>query len=116
VKGEFVEGLTPVGRPLMVTLTVPVNPLVGFTVTVIGTLVVVCAARRELGETEIVKLGGGGGGGAAPPPPHPTLSKSRSKHNPGILRSWSAFIDAPRQEYSTKKLQPRLRSLIGFGP
>jgi len=52
----------------------PVNPLIGVTVTVVtGTLVVVCATSKELGETEREKLGGGGG--LEPPPPQPAMRK-----------------------------------------
>src|SRR4029077_19258169 len=58
VKVELVEGFTPFGKPPMVTFTAPVNPFIGFAVTVTGTLVVVWAVNSELGETESEKLGG----------------------------------------------------------
>jgi hypothetical protein len=78
VNVELVEEFTPLGNPLMVTFTVPVNPLTGFAVKVTGMLVVVCATNRELGEAESEKLGGGGGG-VEPPPLQPALRKRRTR-------------------------------------
>jgi len=76
----------------MVTFTVPVKPLFGRAVTVIGTLVVVCATSSELGEAESEKLGGWGG--VDPPPPQPALRKRRTAANRLIPSTRSTLTDA----------------------
>jgi hypothetical protein len=110
VNVELVEGFTPFGKLPMVTLTVLVNPLTGFAVTVTGTLVVVWAANSELGETESEKLGGGGGGAGALPPPHPALTEKRMKNKPAIRSALPVRIEASRQDcasnYSSKGFCP----------
>jgi len=73
--GELGDELTPVGSPPMLTLMLPVKPLLGVAVIVTEPLVVVCATSRELGEGESEKLGGGGG--VEPPPPQPALMSRR---------------------------------------
>jgi hypothetical protein len=100
VNVELVEELTPFGKLPMVTLTVPLNPLIGFAVTLMGTLVVVWAVNSELGETESEKLGGGGGGAGALPPPHPAIAEKRMKSKPAIRSALPVRMGASRQKYA----------------
>ena len=55
---EVNEAVTPLGKPEAARLTLPVNPPVGFTVIVPGTLLP-CVTNRVLGAADSVKFGGG---------------------------------------------------------
>src|SRR6266851_5353431 len=62
LKGLAGLEMTPVGRPVSVTCTLPVNPLTGFTETLSAELVLPCGTETELEERARVKSGTGGGG------------------------------------------------------
>jgi hypothetical protein len=52
------SAVTPLGKPVAARLTLPVKPLAGFTVMVLGTLLP-CTTLSKLDEVDSVKLGGG---------------------------------------------------------
>jgi hypothetical protein len=71
---DVAEAVTPLGRPDMVTETVPEKPSCADTETCTGWLALPCASETPLGDAETVKLGFAGGGGAITavlPPPQP---------------------------------------------
>jgi hypothetical protein len=61
-KGPAGFEVTPVGRPLSVTWTLPVNPLMGVTETLTAELVAPCCTEMELDDKPKEKSGTGGGG------------------------------------------------------
>ena len=64
------EELIPLGNPLTVTVTEPVNPFSGLSETVTGDVVAPTRVETEVGETAILKSeeGGGKGGEEVPHP------------------------------------------------
>lgn len=78
VNGELGEELTPVGSPLIETVTLPVKPFTGVAVTVTAALVEVCATSNELGEGARVKPGVLRG---VDVPPHPFSTKRKRAAN-----------------------------------
>jgi hypothetical protein len=67
-KGLAGEVVTPEGRPLIATLTLPLKLWSGETVIEAGELALPCVTDTEAGVTAIVKSAGTGGGLLDPPP------------------------------------------------
>jgi hypothetical protein len=55
------EVVTPEGRPLIETLTLPLKPCSGDTATMRGELALPCVTLTEAGETDMLKSAGTGG-------------------------------------------------------
>jgi len=74
-------GLTtaPAGRPVIVTDTLPLNPLVGVTETVTSAVVLPTAVVTDDGDAANEKSGGGGPGEDDPPPHDEESSPTRIK-------------------------------------
>jgi hypothetical protein len=107
LNGEDLDDVTPVGRPLRDTETLPENPFCGTKTSLIDA-VVLGAIETADGVAVIVKeaVGGGGGGEELPPPPQllrPTLRITRRKGTtaPRILaKDVSSFVSYLTQHCS----------------
>jgi hypothetical protein len=77
-KGIAGEVVTPEGRPLIETLTLPLKLCSGETAIEAGELALPCVTDTEAGETAIVKSAGIGGG-LLDPPPQPMIDSPATK-------------------------------------
>ena len=111
VKGLAGFDVTPAGKPLSVTCTVPANPLLGVTDRFTAGLVTPCWTPTEFWEKEMEKSGCGGGGGSVgggadtleDPPPQPPIKSSSKPSDISGERGLLRAIERPHVVQTTNK-------------